>query len=123
MTLGNTSICPGLRRPNLSPTKAHKNGDHNGTKIIVKERAPINPNALQSTEKKRYDDNENLHMPYIPPFDYMALLPTEWVISDRFSDFWQPARQDFEAEVLFVSKSVGPSLDDTDLVVDPFNET
>src|SRR3954467_4535530 len=52
----------------------------------------------------------------------MALLPTEWVTLDRFSDFRQHAREDFEAEVLFVSKSVSPSLDDADLVVDPFDE-
>src|SRR5208337_505948 len=52
----------------------------------------------------------------------VALLPTERVTLDRFSDFWQHAREDFEAEVLFVPKSVGPSLDDADLVVDPFNE-
>src|SRR5271157_5963891 len=51
-----------------------------------------------------------------------ALLPTEWVTLDRFSDFGQHAREDFEAEVLFVSKSVGSSLDDADLVVDPFDE-
>src|SRR5947208_16249177 len=52
----------------------------------------------------------------------MALLPTEWVTLGRFSDFWQHAREDLEAEVLFVSKSVGSSLDDADLVVDPFDE-
>src|SRR4051794_5645939 len=52
----------------------------------------------------------------------LALLPIEWVTLDRFSDFWQHAREDFEAKVLFVSKSVGPSLDDADLVVDPFHE-
>src|SRR3954468_1845917 len=52
----------------------------------------------------------------------MALLPTEWVTLDRFSDFRQHAGEDLEAEVLFVSKSVGSSLDHTDLVVDPFDE-
>ena len=50
-----------------------------------------------------------------------ALLPTERVTLDRFSDFWQHAGEDFEAEVLFVSKSVGSSLDHADLVVDPFD--
>src|SRR5436309_3237585 len=55
-------------------------------------------------------------------FRSQALLPTEWVTLDRFSDFRQHAGEDFEAEVLFVSKSVGPSLDHTDLVVDPFDE-
>ena len=53
---------------------------------------------------------------------FRALLQSVWVTLDRFSDFWQHAREDFEAEVLFVSKSVGPSLDHADLVVDPFNE-
>src|SRR5260370_6772104 len=57
------------------------------------------------------------------PNGIMALLPTEWVTLDRISDFWQHAREDFEAKILFVSKPVGPSLDDADLVVDPFNET
>src|SRR3954453_2422511 len=52
----------------------------------------------------------------------MALLPTEWVTLDRFSDFWQHAGEDFEAEILFVSKSVSSSLDHADLVVDPFDE-
>src|SRR3954453_14607037 len=52
----------------------------------------------------------------------MALLPTEWVTLDRFSDFWQHAGEDFEAKILFVSKSVGASLDHADLVVDPFDE-
>src|SRR2546421_4970785 len=51
-----------------------------------------------------------------------ALLPTEWVTLDRFSEFRQHARKDFEAKILFVSKSVGPSLDDADLVVDPLDE-
>src|SRR6476659_7376615 len=56
------------------------------------------------------------------PSTSRALLPTEWVTLDRPSDFRQHARQDFEAEVLFASTSVCPSLDDTDLVVDPFDE-
>src|SRR4051812_37512676 len=51
-----------------------------------------------------------------------ALLPTEWVTLDRFSDFWQHAGEDLEAKILFVSKSVGASLDHADLVVDPFDE-
>src|SRR5262249_34432499 len=51
-----------------------------------------------------------------------ALLPTEWVTLDRLSDFRQHAREDFEAEVLLVPKSVRPSLDDADLVVDPLDE-
>src|SRR5665811_986781 len=51
-----------------------------------------------------------------------ALLQSVWVTLGPFSDFWQHARQDFEAKVLFVSKSVGPPLDDSDLVVDPFDE-
>src|ERR1035437_369962 len=55
-------------------------------------------------------------------FEMTALPPTEWVTLDRFSDFWQHAGEDFEAKVLFVSKSVGPSLDDADLVVDSFDE-
>ena len=55
-------------------------------------------------------------------FRNLALLPIEWVTLDRFSDFWQHAREDFEAKVLFVPKSVGPSLDDADLVVDALNE-
>src|SRR3954452_5381556 len=40
----------------------------------------------------------------------------------RSSDLWQHAGEDLEAEVLLISKSVGPSLDDADLVVDPFDE-
>src|SRR4051794_15449474 len=52
----------------------------------------------------------------------LALLQSVWVTLDRFSDFWQHAGEDLEAEVFFVSKSVGPSLDDADLVVDPFDE-
>src|SRR5258708_39931369 len=56
------------------------------------------------------------------PIKRPALLPAEWVTLDRFSDLWQHAREDFKAEVLFVSKTVGPSLDDADLVVDPFGE-
>ncbi len=52
----------------------------------------------------------------------VALLSTERVTLDRFSDFWQHTREDFEAEVLFIPKSVGPSLNDADLVVDPFNK-
>src|SRR5512142_2768613 len=51
-----------------------------------------------------------------------ALLQTEWVTLSSFSDFRQHACEDFEAEVLLVSKSVGSSLDDADLVVDPFDE-
>jgi hypothetical protein len=52
----------------------------------------------------------------------MALLQSVWVTLGHFSDFWQHAREDFEAEVLLVSKSVGPPLDDADLGVDPFDE-
>src|SRR5829696_8794227 len=52
----------------------------------------------------------------------VALLPTEWVTLVRFSDFWQHASEELEAEVLLVSNPVGPSLDHADLVVDPFNE-
>ena len=52
----------------------------------------------------------------------MALLQRVWVTLGHFSDLWQHARQDFEAKVLFVSKSVGSSLDDADLVVDAFDE-
>ena len=45
-----------------------------------------------------------------------------WVTLGHFSDFWQHAREDFEAEVLLVSKSVGSSLDDADLVVDSLDQ-
>ena len=51
-----------------------------------------------------------------------ALLQSVWVTSNRFSDFWQHAREDFEAKVLFVSKSVGSALDHADLVVEPLDE-
>src|SRR3954471_271507 len=58
-----------------------------------------------------------------PSSGRMALLQSVWVVLDRFSDFRQHAREDFEPEVLFISESVCPSLDDADLVVDPFDET
>ena len=54
--------------------------------------------------------------------EQMALLQSVWVTLGDFSDFWQHARQDFEAEILLVSKSVGSSLDDADLVVESFDE-
>src|SRR5829696_1627405 len=52
----------------------------------------------------------------------MALLRSVWITLGHFSDFWQHAREDLEAEVLLVSKSVGSSLDHAELVVDPFDE-
>ena len=42
-----------------------------------------------------------------------------WTILER----WQHAGQDFQAQVFLVSQSVCTSLDDADLVVQPFNET
>src|SRR5271157_5191336 len=85
----------------------------------------MGPSVSQSTRRLPFRLDQFLGSRPMPPQIHpnpVALLPTERVTLDRFSDFWQHAREDLEAEVLFVPKSVGPSLDDADLVVDPFNE-
>jgi hypothetical protein len=40
-----------------------------------------------------------------------------------FSDFWQRTGQNLETKVFLISQSIGPALDNSDLVVDPLDET
>ncbi len=39
-----------------------------------------------------------------------------------FSDLWEHAGEDFQAEVLFVPETVGPALENPDLVVEALDE-
>ncbi len=57
----------------------------------------------------------------MPPKIHSSCWITNLAMSS--SDFWQHTGQNLETKVFLVSQSIGPALDDSDLVVDPLDET